>query len=93
MTHEPEKSKSSFGRILLWHLGAIAVLHLGREMLAPRESIFPLLFLLAFIDFIAALVSHLGSDGENVTAYMVAAFLVFIVGFSDCASHFHLDTR
>ncbi|WP_185283221.1 hypothetical protein [Hymenobacter sp. NBH84] len=94
MNNEPEKPKSPVGRILLLNLGLVLLLHVGREMLAPQEGVFPLLFCLAFVDFLGALfIITQGGSGRKVATFLIAALLVFIVGFSDCASHFHLDTR
>ncbi|MBC6609351.1 hypothetical protein H8B15_00340 [Hymenobacter sp. BT507] len=94
MTQEAEKPKSLFGRILLLNLGMVLLLHVGREILAPQEGVFPLLFCLAFVDFMGALFFMVqGKQGSNVAACLLATLLVFIIGFSDCASHFHLDTR
>jgi len=94
MTNELEKPKNYFGRIVLLNLGIVLLLHLGREVVAPQEGVFPLLFFLAFANFIAALFFLIqGKQGSKVAACMLSALLVFIVGFSDCASHFHLDTR
>lgn len=94
MTDESGKPKSSFGRILLLNFGVVLLLHVGRELVAPQEGIFPLLFCLTFADFMAALFFLIqGKQGRKVAACTLSALLVFIVGFSDCASHFHLDTR
>ena len=91
MTHEPEKPKNYFSRIVLLNLGIVLLLHVGRELFEPQEGIFPLLFCLTFADFMAALFFLIqGKQGRKVAACTLSALLVFIVGFSDCATHLNL---
>ncbi|WP_400190551.1 hypothetical protein [Hymenobacter sp. B81] len=81
---------SRLGRILLAHLGLILVLHLGRQLIDDDMGIFGLLFLLAFLDVVAFLVLLAGGHGRLGRSFLLAALLVFLIGFSDCATHLNL---
>jgi len=90
---EPAKPKSYFGRVLLVNLGIVLLLHLGRTLLAPESGIYGALFFLAFIDFASFLIAVISRRGETGLAFFLAMLLVFLVGFSDYGTHFHLDVR
>ncbi|OUJ72903.1 hypothetical protein [Hymenobacter crusticola] len=90
---EPVKPKSYFGRVLLANIGLVLVLHLGRTVVAPDSGIYGALFFLAFIDFLLFIIALLSGKGETGLAFFLSMLLVFLVGFSDCGTHFHLDVR
>jgi hypothetical protein len=79
------------GRIVLSNLGIVLALHLGRQLLTGGdEGIFILLFVLAYLNglfFIGCLVSGRGKTGIG---FLLAALLVFVIGFGDCATHLRL---
>lgn len=87
------KPKSYFGRILLLNLGLVVLLHAGRELLEPGSGIYGALFALVFVDFVLALILMVAGQSKTALSCLLAALLVGMAGFSDCASHFHLDTR
>jgi len=89
---EPAKPKSHFGKILLINFGVMLALHIGRVILAPDEGIYGLLFCLAGLNFMLFFVYLIGGKGDKL-AFFLSALLVFLVGFSDCGAHFHLDVR
>lgn len=83
--------KRYIGRILLLNLGVVLALHIGRQLLTGGyDSIFMLLFVLAYLNvlfFIGCLVSGRGRTGIG---FLLAALLVFVIGFGDCATHLRL---
>ncbi|GGF21456.1 hypothetical protein GCM10011383_36390 [Hymenobacter cavernae] len=90
---EPAKPKSHFGRVLLINLGLVLLLHLGRTLLAPESGIYGALFFLAIVDFMLFLIALISRRGETGLALLLSTLLVFMIGFSDCGTHFHLDVR
>lgn len=93
MEPQTPKPKSYFGRVLLLNLGLVVLLHVGRELLEPTSGIYGALFALVFVDFVMALLCRATRRDETALACLLAALLVGMAGFSDCATHFHLDTR
>ena len=89
---EPQP-KSYFGRVMLLNLGLVVALHVGRELLDDSSSIYGALYLLSFLNFAIAMVAFATSQGSVGRACLLSALLIGIAGFSDCATHFHLDTR
>jgi hypothetical protein len=90
---EPTKPKSYFGWVLLANLGLVLLLHLGRTLLSPDSGIYGALFFLAIVDSSLFLIAIISKRGEAGLAFILSALLVFLIGFSDCGTHFHLDVR
>ncbi|WP_426491704.1 hypothetical protein [Hymenobacter sp. 102] len=81
------------GRVLLINLGIVLALHPGRQLFTGGdEGIFMLLFVLAYLNglfFIGCLVSGRSKTGIG---FLLAALLVFVIGFGDCATHLRLGS-
>ncbi|PJJ60836.1 hypothetical protein [Hymenobacter chitinivorans] len=82
--------KSRIGLILLVNLGIMLVLHVGRQLLDSSEGIFLLLFFMSFINGLLFLVALLDGHKRNSLGFLLAAMLIFIIGFGDCATHLKL---
>ena len=91
---EPQPPKQSrVGRILLVNLGIIVVLHLGRQLLDSSAGIFVVLFIMAIVNFVLFLLALFDADSrKNSVGFLLAALLVFLIGFGDCATHLKLGS-
>jgi apolipoprotein N-acyltransferase len=88
----PTPSPSRIGRILLVNLGIMVVLHIGRQLLDSSEGIFVLLFIMAFINGLLFLLALFDSNKKNSLGFLLAAVLIFLIGFGDCATHLKLGS-
>jgi len=83
--------KHYIGRILLINLGVVLVLHIGRQLLTGGdEGIFVLLFAMAFVNGVLFLGCLVSGRGKTSIGFLLAALLVFMMGFGDCATHLKL---
>ncbi|OON69241.1 hypothetical protein [Hymenobacter sp. CRA2] len=93
MQPTPSPPRNYFGRVLLVHLILVLLIHVGRQLLfddPERTTIFFVLVLIAVLDAVCFFVMLVTGRWRQGLAYAVAALLVFLIGFGDCATHFHL---
>ena len=83
--------KHYIGRILLINLGVVLVLHIGRQLLTGGdEGIFVLLFAMSFLNILLFIGCLFSGRGKTSIGFLLAALLVFVIGFGDCATHLKL---
>ncbi|SHJ27569.1 hypothetical protein SAMN02745146_2718 [Hymenobacter daecheongensis DSM 21074] len=82
---EKKKPDSYFGRILALNLAVVVLLHVGRQQLAPDVHIFGALFGVVLINLVMLIFFIERDESENKLACLVSAFVILLVGFSDCA--------
>lgn len=83
--------KHYIGRILLINLGVVLLLHIGRQLLTGGdEGIFILLFAMAFVNVLLFFGCLFSGRGKTSIGFLLAALLVFVIGFGDCATHLKL---
>ncbi|RSK43931.1 hypothetical protein [Hymenobacter rigui] len=83
--------KHYIGRILLINLALVLVLHIGRQLLTGGyEGIFMLLFVLAYLNVMGCIGCLVSGRGKTSIGFLLAALLVFVIGFGDCATHLRL---
>ena len=83
-------SPNRIGRILLINLSIIVAQHIGRQLLDSRAGIYPFLFLLVLANFLLFLVTFFDGHRKLSLGFLLSALLVFLIGFSDCATHLRL---
>ncbi|QIX60051.1 hypothetical protein HER32_02135 [Hymenobacter sp. BT18] len=86
----PSPEKGRVGLVLLINLGIIVVLHVGRQLLDSNESIFLILFGMSFLNGMLFLLMLVTGKRKTSLGFFLAALLVFIIGFGDCATHLNL---
>ncbi|RYU77207.1 hypothetical protein [Hymenobacter persicinus] len=82
---ENPKPRSYFGRIVGANLAVVLLLHSARTLLPPDSGIFLILFALAFINAVMGMLFSSQGQSDNGFACLVSAFVIFLVGVSNCA--------
>ncbi|UOQ71317.1 hypothetical protein [Hymenobacter cellulosilyticus] len=90
MQTPPTPKKSRIGLILLVNLGILLVLHVVRQLLDSSESIFLFLLGLSFVNGLLFRAALLNGNKKNSLGFLMAALLIFLIGFGDCATHLKL---